>query len=71
MPAPDGSRYYNECPHCWRTTMIRFKSAMPMTGKVWSPDDPLPEYREDCDCPHCGAQWAQTRKGNIGVILES
>jgi hypothetical protein len=71
MPAPDGRRYYNECPYCGSVASLRFKSALPMTGKQWSPEDPLPEYREDCECANCGKSWMQTRKGAIGEIIET
>lgn len=69
MPAPDGKRYYNECPRCGGGALHFVASRLPYSGAAWKPDDPLPEYREDCTCPACGHEWAQKRKGVFGEII--
>lgn len=67
MKHDKGGRYYNECPRC-RGTPRLFRTSIIATGTE-KPDDPLPEYREECECD-CGHAWTQTRDGVYGITIE-
>lgn len=59
------------CPRCRSMATGYVMRALPITSGAWSPNDPHPEWAEDCNCGNCGHFWSQRVKGDRVSLIDA